>query len=369
MEKNAKRFCLVMIGLIVVVVYPRIKGQAIPDSPPLDLAQDRSQGIALPSIVQATFTVTNTNPSGTGSLPQAIQDAQNSGGVDTIVFAIPGSGVKTIALSSGIAIQNDGIFLDGWSQGGPGYTGPPLIELNGNGAGGDGISVTAGDSAIRGLVINRFSGNGISLQNSGSDVVVGCYIGTDATGTSAAANGQNGIFVSGGAGDTIGGLTSAEGNVISGNSQNGIVIQNTNTTDTRVIGNFIGTNAAGTAAVPNGNRGISIDSPFGRLGGGEPGARNIISGNNGAGILGFNSGSFSNEIQGNFIGTDVTGMIAIPNQTGIIFGDQILVKGSANNFIGTDGDGVNDATEGNVISGNLQTGIVLTASGTTGNHI
>ena len=368
MRKNAKGFCVVMIGL-VIVGYPRIQGQAIPGSPPLDLAQDRPDVTAVSSIVQTTFTVINANPSGAGSLPQAIQDAQNSGGVDTIVFAIPGSGVRTITLGSGIAIQNDGIFLDGWSQGGPGYTGPPLIELNGNGAGGDGITVSAGNSIVRGLVINRFSGNGISLQNIGGSVIAGCYIGTDATGTAASPNGQNGIFITGGAANTIGGLTAAEGNVISGNSQNGIVIQNTNTTDTKVVGNFIGTNAAGTAAISNGNRGISIDSPFGRIGGGEPGARNIISGNGSAGILGFNSSSFSNKIQGNFIGTDVTGTLAIPNLIGVVFGDQIVPKASANNFIGTDGDGVNDATEGNVISGNLQAGIVLTAGGTTGNRI
>src|SRR5262249_46390754 len=88
-----------------------------------------------------------------------------------------------------------------------------------------------------------------------------------------------------------------------------------------------------------------------------------------AGILAFNSSSTSNKIQGNFIGTDITGMNPIPNQTGIIMGDQVLLRGSANNFVGVDGDGANDATEGNLVSGNLQAGIVLTAGGTTGNHI
>jgi len=118
------------------------------------------------------------------------------------------------------------------------------------------------------------------------------------------------------------------------------------TTGNLVQGNFIGTNAAGTGAIGNGS-GVVTEGQSGNfsshtIGGTAPGARNIISGNNGPGINigGTLSGSL---VQGNFIGTDVTGSIAVANASDGVF----INFGSANNTIG----GTTPAAR-NVISGN-----------------
>src|SRR2546423_5800084 len=81
----------------------------------------------------ATFTVTNTNDSGAGSLRQAILAANASSGTDTIAFNIPGAGVQTINLASGLPFITDPVTIDGTTQ--PNFAGSPLIELNGSNAG------------------------------------------------------------------------------------------------------------------------------------------------------------------------------------------------------------------------------------------
>ena len=103
------------------------------------------------------------------------------------------------------------------------------------------------------MVINRFGFDAISLEGNGGNVVEGNFIGTDPTGTLARPNGSGGIRVFS-AGNRIGGLTAAARNVISGNQATGIAIQNSTATGNVVQGNYIGLNAAGTAALPNGGR-------------------------------------------------------------------------------------------------------------------
>jgi hypothetical protein len=123
---------------------------------PGDLDDHRSlQKTQGPSAV--TFTVTTTADSGPGSLRQAILDANATPDADAITFNIAGSGVKTISPASGLPTISQPVTIDGWTQGGPGYAGPPLIELNGTSAGAaNGLVVLAGMSTVRGLVINRF---------------------------------------------------------------------------------------------------------------------------------------------------------------------------------------------------------------------
>ncbi|HKC44608.1 MAG TPA: DUF4347 domain-containing protein, partial [Burkholderiales bacterium] len=94
--------------------------------------------------------VTNTNDSGLGSLRQAILDANAALGADTIVFNIPGAGVRTIALSSALPNITDDVTIDGWSegvfQGTAGYNGPSLIELTRGGGGNyDGLTLSSGN--------------------------------------------------------------------------------------------------------------------------------------------------------------------------------------------------------------------------------
>src|SRR5262249_48133491 len=100
------------------------------------------------------------------------------------------------------------VVLDGWSQGGPGYHGNPLIELNGSaaGSGADGLLFdhTAGGT-VRGLAINRFDGSGIVLNDSSALTLVGNFLGTDPSGTIGLGNNQTGIFLADSARNTIGG--------------------------------------------------------------------------------------------------------------------------------------------------------------------
>lgn len=114
----------------------------------------------------ATYTVTNIDDSGAGSLRQAIIDANTAAGADTIVFSIAGSGAHTISLASALPLINGELIIDGSSQ--TGYAGTPLIVLNGSTAGAtaDGFVLTsaADNTVIRGLVIQNFGGYGIYAE-------------------------------------------------------------------------------------------------------------------------------------------------------------------------------------------------------------
>jgi hypothetical protein len=148
-------------------------------------------------------------------------------------------------------------------------------------------------------------------------------------------------------------VDAAERNIISGNTANGVTISGAGSTQNLVAGNYIGTNAAGTNALPNAN-GVILQNgaQANRIGADGHDANplaeaNLISGNtfNGVGLFG---ASF-NIVAGNFIGTDASGAAALGNgQRGILFIGGV----QSNNRIGTDGDGVGDAAERNVISGN-----------------
>jgi Viral BACON domain len=297
----------------------------------------------------STFVVTNTADSGAGSLRQAILDANAHPGADSIIFNIPGSGPQTVMPSTALPTISDSVTIDGSTQ--PGFSGSPIIELDGSraGANADGLRITAGNCLVSGLVINRFSSDGVELSVNGGNIVKGSYIGTDVTGTVDLGNAFDGLNIAS-SNNTIGGTAAAARNVISGNGNTGILIT-AGPTGNLVQGNFIGTNAAGTGAIGNGTgvltQGQSGNSSSHTIGGTAPGARNIISGNNGPGISigGTLTGSV---VQGNFIGTDVTGRTAVANAS-----DGVLIMfGSANNTIG----GTTPAAR-NVISGNGANGV------------
>ncbi len=295
------------------------------------------------------FTVTGTGDSGTGTLRQAILNANSNPGADRIEFAIPGSGPHTITPATALPTISDPVTIAGNSQ--QGFNGAPIIELNGTnaGAGADGLNITAGSSVVRNLVINRFSGDGIDLSNNGSNIIEGNYTGTNAAGTADLGNAFHGMRIQC-SNNTIGGTTAAARNVISGNDNFGISLT-AGTAGNSVQGNFIGTNAAGAAAVGNGS-GVATGGQSGSfvnntIGGTAPGARNIISGNNGTGVS-ISGTIVGNLVQGNFIGTNVTGSAALGNLS-----DGVLINfGSLNNTIGG-----TTAAARNVISGNGGNGI------------
>ncbi|MGI4938616.1 MAG: DUF4347 domain-containing protein [Janthinobacterium lividum] len=232
--------------------------------------------------ILATFTVTNTNDSGAGSLREAITGANTAAGTDTISFDI-GSGAVTITPLSALPSLTDTTILDGASQGG--YVNAPLVELSGASAGnGAGITVGSGasGSTLKGFVINGFS-DGILLQNVNSVTITGNYIGTDGAGTAAIANAANGIELDNASSNVIGGTTADTRNVISGNSHNGIAIGSTSTNNV-MVGNYIGTSADGASALGNGWSGIDVRSGTNSIGGMNAGDGNLVSANLQSGI-------------------------------------------------------------------------------------
>ena len=187
-----------------------------------------------------------------------------------------------------------------------------------------GILITYGSNILiggtapgAGNVISGNLGNGIGSMSALSpiptdDTIQGNLVGTDATGTKALGNGQDGIFLSGPTGVLIGGTAAGAGNVISNNGGNGI---NTypSATGLTIQGNYIGTDVTGTQAMGNAKAGVYIWSPVSVLiGGTTPGSGNVISNNGGDGIDTFTTGQ-TLTIEGNDIGTDVTGLLAMGN--------------------------------------------------------
>jgi hypothetical protein len=313
----------------------------------------------------ATFVVTTTADSGAGSLRKAILDANANAGADTINFNIAGSGVRTILPQSpGLPEITDTVTINGASQ--SGYVNNPLIEIDGSGVDQtkvySGIIVRNGNVIIKALVIRDFPGRGILVECStdcdskpASLILTGSRIGTNSDGTVAAGNGWSGvdIYANKAASSQIGGTGANEKNVISGNTTYGIRIDNHNAqlpdNSFLIVNNMIGTNLAGTAALPNGNSGVYITASRVTVGGDAPAERNIISGNDGNGITiagNRNSDDF-NIIEGNYIGTNAAGTAAVGNKY-----DGISMGPSDNNRIG----GLQPGT-GNVISGNSWSGI------------
>ncbi|MBI1806972.1 MAG: T9SS type A sorting domain-containing protein [Ignavibacteria bacterium] len=339
-------------------------------------------GASAPSPDTVAFTITTVSDTGVGSLRWAMQASNDTAGLNLINFNIPGSGVHTITPASPLPTFTDQVIIDGYTQPGASpNTNPPelgsnavlLIELNGINAGGGGDGRLLGfetiGSTVRGLVINRCPSTGITLRRGGNNVIEGNFIGTNPSGTVALGNSYGITIDLFDTTDRIGGTFPAARNVISGNLGGGIAFGGNyeqGGSHHVIQGNLIGTNAAGT--VPLGNS-IGVHFSYNTnsilVGGTIPAARNIISGNANAGIS-FSSGFGSplvsrNLVQGNFIGTDVSGTAAIGNSN-----SGVTIYG-LNNTIGGTVPGA-----GNIISGNGGYGVVIQAGdGSTvqGNYI
>lgn len=297
----------------------------------------------------ATFTVTTTADSGPGSFRDAIIKANKKSDADVIKFAI-GSGQKTIAPSSGLPFVMYPVTIDGTTQ--PGYSSKPLIEIRGDKTWGDGLRIGGGNSTVKGLIINRFSGNGMILVNKGGNTIKGNWIGLDKTGTSAAKNGKKGIVVST-SNNTVGGTTAKDRNVVSGNGSDGVQMWSSASYSNVVIGNYIGTDHTGEKAIGNAAVGVSINSAGkNRVGGTASGERNVVSGNRTNGFVVNGSGAKENKIIGNYVGLNAAGTKAIANQS---YGIEISRE--------------NNVVQKNVVSGNVKSGVVLWLSSAYGNKI
>lgn len=321
----------------------------------------------------ATFTVVNTSDSGAGSLRQAITSANATPGADTIAFNIPGAGVHTITLASTLPDITETVLIDGYTQPGSsantlavGNNAVLLIEITGSLIDGQALHLMgsgANGSVIRGLVINGTylviggAGDFIRIEQSDNNVVSGNFLGTNPTGT-ASIPGGDGVEIVNASNNLVGGTTPAARNLIAGDGVNRVSIRAQFAatgpqvaTNNTVQGNYLGTNASGTAALGTSAAGVSLSgnaAATGNLiGGTAAGAGNLISGNN-TGISIDNASS--NTVQGNLIGTDVTGTAAIPNAFGGIF----LRNSASNNVIGGSAAGAR-----NVISANGTGGITF----------
>lgn len=288
-----------------------------------------------------SFVVTSAANDGPGSLREAITNANATPGADTITFNIPGPGVKVINLTTPLPEITEAVVIDATTQ--PGYAGAPLVELDGQAIADfeNGLVITAGNTTVRGLAIGRFFA-GILLRSCDNNLIQGNYIGVDASGSQSRLN-AIGIRMSASSNNVIGGTSAAARNVISGNLE-GIVITGAGNV---IQGNFIGTNATGTAAIGNHESGLNILGPDNVIGGSSAGAGNLISGN----LDGIYDQAPGNTIQGNLIGTDVTGTKKVPNGIGI-------KANVLNTLIG----GLTPAAR-NVISGNASIGVVVSGSG------
>lgn len=247
------------------------------------------------------------------TLRAAIEQSNDTPGPDTILFRIKStSTTKVIAPSTPLPPLTDAVSINGYSQ--PGASANSLavgndavlkIVLDGVNAGQDsvGIEIKGTNSVIRGLVIMRFDGAGISVSTGSRNLIRGNFIGTNAAGSLAQPN-FHGVVLDG-FGNTLGGTDPGHRNLISGNVAHGVVICCVESSDNDVLGNYIGTRRNGNALLGNGADGVQIVSAFAnKVGGTATGAGNVIAGNgqDGIDIRGTNAdGNAANVIVGNLI--------------------------------------------------------------------
>jgi CSLREA domain-containing protein len=214
----------------------------------------------------------------------------------------------TIALP---ALSGGNTTIDGFTQP-TASSGQPRIEIDGSKAGiASGLDISSSFNLVRGLVINRFKNHGIKIQDPAHhNTISGNFIGTDLGGFEDLGNGVSGVDIYRSNHNTIGGSTEFERNVISGNVSSGIAIFDG--TGNKVSGNYIGTDANGYTVLGNKDYGVFIGNSMDSIiGGNTENERNVISGNR-CGIK-INK-SNRNLISGNYIGTDASGTAKLGNK-------------------------------------------------------
>lgn len=354
-------------------------------------------------VVGDTFTVINTNDSGSGSLREAIESANTHSGPDRIAFNIPGPGPQTIQPGSPLPELNEEVVIDGYSQ--PGSEPPTAslsavlnIVLDGSSSSGHlgllSIDPTASACEIRGLVISNYDRNGIFIESGANgNVIEGNYIGTDHTGTAGQPNGECGIFIKS-SNNRIGGTTPDARNVISCNGYQGIEIWGSAASGNQVLGNFIGTDAYGTSYLPNNGNGVSIiRAPDNLVGGTALGSRNVITN-----VTITSLGATNNQVIGNYIGVNSSGGqlnkgydgvgVIITETSHNVIADNVISEHARGvsiwhdssynslrgNYIGTDATGqllIGNEYDGVTVNGSHNTieGNVVSASGSNGVYV
>ncbi|HEY3266591.1 MAG TPA: S8 family serine peptidase [Armatimonadota bacterium] len=306
------------------------------------------------------------------TLAQAVTFANSHAGT-TIRFAVPSSdanysgGVAFIPGPGLLQITAPGTFIDGFSQtmsGGDTNPNGPEVKISST------LYFTAGNNCVRGVdmanIPNTIGANQVQPAiwfdgpNANGNTVIGCYIGCDPTGQTAAPT-QAGVEMSNGASrNRVGGVRAAERNIISGCSSLGVQVFNGGQ-DNIIVGNWIGIDPGGAHAVGNGVEGVILQYPVSHnvVGGSPASTGNVISGV-AYGVVLYGPNANNNRISGNLIGTDPSGNSGIGNGGVGVY----LLQGAVGNVIGGSYPG-----ERNVLCANGQAGIVLDGSGATNNRI
>ncbi len=313
-------------------------------------------------IMEGAVTLGGTNTIASGTLGQGNIISNN-----TATGVLLGTNVTSATVSGNvIGLKKDGSSEYAMDAG----NGSHGFYTNSSGL----ASLTIGATgAGNGNVISGNASSGISLSALAAAAVVSMvnnYIGLNFDGDAKVANDIRGVIVNSGNTVTIGGTSSAERNVISGNTGGGINFDSGFSGTGNVLGNYIGLNAAGTAAIDGGNTsgGISISAGTVNIGNGSSGAGNVISGNK---YVGISAGGGTVNIKGNYVGLDATGESAIGNGVSVSDGlncGGILITGGTVTVGGSD---LSDANKRNVISGNYGQGVLVALSNAVidGNYI
>ena len=285
-------------------------------------------------LVASTLVVTNTNDSGAGSLRQAILDANADPDADVIRFDIAGFAVPSLNPATPLPSITEAVVIDAFSAE------AGVFEIDGTGVN-NCLEVEGSNVTLRGLVMNRANSVGLAMDG-GADFITGneifgCVFGLNADGDTDLGNGDDGANIKKSSDVTIGGPLFWQGNVFSGNDDNGLDLRFDSEFIT-VQGNKFGTDLAGAADLGNTDHGLIVFADDCVIGGSAPGEGNVISGND---ELGVSLAGRRNRLIGNRIGTDSTGMNSIAN-----FQGGMLADGDDNVIGGT------EPGEANQISGN-----------------
>jgi len=230
-------------------------------------------------VVNSTADTDDATPDGactSCTLREAIKEANNNNDpsqVDTIKFNIPGTGLKTISPVTALPTISEPVAINGYSQPGSavntlarGTNAKPLVQISGANKSDffTGLTVSAQNSVVKGLVINRFAEqDAISVRPQATNVrIEGNFLGTDPSGTTARGS-DVGVFILGASDNTVGGTTLASRNLISGNNAAGVIINGDATLSGRadgneVRGNLIGTQKDGLKPLANGQEGVIL---------------------------------------------------------------------------------------------------------------
>ena len=312
-----------------------------------------------------------TDAKGTRALGNALTAVSVfDGATDTTIGSLTGQGnLISGGLSDGIDLYGQGAdnnYVAGNKIGTDSSGDSRLGNL------GVGVAIGGGSSqdTLADNVVSGNGGDGVDIFGGGTsgNLLTGNFVGVTADGMAPLGNSDEGIAIFDGAtSNTIGGMVFGEGNLISGNAADGVMISGTGTSFNSVDGNLIGTNSSGENAIGNQYDGVEIVLGASDNTIGDPTvAENVISGNDEVGVSISGAGTSDNLIGLNLIGTDITGKLALGNREGGV----TIYGGATDNSIGTQSDG------GNFISGNgfdgtqgEFAGLGISGIGTSGNVV